>query len=495
MDTIMEDADLLPEVINLESDDGNDSDSTLLGDEIVSGIVPPVSQVRQNRRRARSPSDSFRKLQSYSQNGRTFKVGRTFQNQDGYFHRVTSIKEHRGSGAVAIESVQDNLRILQTHSNNGRTLRPGKTVQMADGDFLRIKAILEDRRTGEIWLKGFRFQRNMYLEGLQESKVNEVTMMMNYDPNNARAVAEQSTIELAAVVKIRELVMTNHQFPALSFREMGPTGSKEYTRNHCRLICRSKYLCISENEGYLMRLTDVESDGGYSVPQAELRKTFRGRTIKGGTCPALSDEEAAFDRLERRRSRNLDPLRFHGQNPATNESVSRHRERKYTLYDSYSGGGGISRGGHDAGLKIEGGFDQDPDSVATFRLNFPYAKCACISVHDFVMSTNENYKPDILHISPPCQRFSPLHNRPFPNDEQYEATFLATEALVKKMKPRIVTMEETFGLTGTAENLQWFNAMIQLFTKLGFSVRWKVFNVLDFGLPQSRRRLFLFASW
>ena len=489
-----------PNIINLEKDGDYDSDDTLLDDEIVERVVPPVSEARQNRRQARTQTDSFRNLQIHIENGRTIQVGRTVQDQDGNFLRIISIKQHRESGAIVIESFQDNHRILQTHSYDGRTLKPDKTVEMTDGAFLRIASISQDRRTGRISLKGSRFERATSLNGLLEFKLNEVAMIMKYDQNDVRDITEESLheVSIAAVVRIRELVMTNQQFPALSFRETDPAGvasSKEYSSAHCRLICRWKFLKISENEGVLRRLMDFESDKGCSVPQAELRTTFRGRTIKGGACPGWLDEEIAFQRAERKRSRNIDPLRFHRPRSIINEATNRHHQRRYTLCDGFSGCGGVSRGAQEAGLRIESAFDQDADTVATYNLNFPYAKCEAITAYDFAMSINGNYKTDVLHLSPPCPRFSPFHNRPFPNDEQYEATFLATETLIRKTTPRIVTLEETFGLTRTEENLEWFNAMIQMFTKLGFSVRWKEFNLLDFGLPQPRRRLFVFASW
>lgn len=88
-----------------------------------------------------------------------------------------------------------------------------------------------------------------------------------------------------------------------------------------------------------------------------------------------------------------------------------------------------------------------------------------------------------------------MHTRPGQNDELNQATFSAVTELINKVKPRIVTLEETFGLTRQVDTLPWFTAMIQMFTKLGFSVRWKVFNLCDFGLPQPRKRLIIFASW
>lgn len=489
-----------PNVINLVSDDGNVSDSTLLEDEIVEQVVTPVSEARRIRRQSRSRPASFGNLQTYTQNGRTFQVGRTTQGPDGNFLRIISIKQHRASGAVTIESFQDNHRTLQTYSYDGRTLKSGKTVEMMDGAFLRIKTILQDRRTGEILLKGFRFQRNRSLEGLLELKVNEVTFMMKYDPDNHHDMFEQSieTVKLAAVLTIRELIKTNQQFPALSFRETDPASlasSIEYMSAHCRLVCRWKYLKTSKNEGFLRRLMDVESDEGCSVSQTELRSNFRGRTIKGGVCPGWLDEELAFERVKRMRSRGINPLDFQGPNRNINEAAPQRYQRRYTLFDAYSGGGGVSSGAQMAGLRVEGAFDHDPNTVATYHLNFPQTSCECISAYDFAISTNGNYKIDILHMSPPCPPFSPHHTRPFPNDERNQATFLATEFLLKKTTPRIVTLEQTFGLTRTEENREWFKAMIHMFTKLGFSIRWKVFNLMDFGLPQPRKRLFIFASW
>ena len=489
-----------PNVINLDSDDDNMSDDTLMGDETVEYVVPPASEARRNRRQTGAQAASFREFTTYTRNGRTVQVGGTIQRQDGSFYRNISILQNRRSGAVAIRRIRDDPQVLHTFSYSGRTLKPGKTVEMADGAFLRIKAILKDRRTDKIFLKGFRFQRNRSLEGLLESKVNEVTFMTKYDPNDRRDILEQSieTTEVTAVVKIRELVVTNHQFPTLSYRETDPvslSSSMEYISAHCRLTCRWKYLRTSNNEGVLKRLTDTEADPGCSVSQNQLRRDFRGPTTKGGASAGWLEEEVNFKRGERIRSRNIDPLGFHSQNLAVNEAVDRQHQRRYTFTDAYCGGGGVSRGAQGAGLRVQCGFDQDPNAVATYHLNFPHAKCECTSAYDFAMAINGNCKADILHLSPPCPPFSPLHTRPFPNDEQNQAAFLATETLIKKTTPRIVTLEQTFGLTRTVENLVWFNAMIQMFTKLGFSVQWKVLTLMDFGLPQPRKRLFIFASW
>ena len=433
-----------PNVINLDSDDGNDSDTTLLGDEYIEQ------------------------------------------------HNVS----RQSPATIGTENIP-NLSDLQSYSTDGRTYKPGKSVEMSDGTFIRIESILEDRRTGEILLKGLQFQRNKTFDGMLESKRNEVTMILHIDVNNSRDILEQSmkVIKLATVVRLRELILTNQQFPALSYRETDPESralGKIYVNNYCRLICRWTFINISKNEGVVKRILDIESNAGYSIARRQLRNDFRGSTVKGGDCPERPVAEEAFNLMQRKRCFFIDPLGFHS--PSTD--VPRHPKRQtYTFGDGFCGGGGASRGAQGAGLYIPWGFDADPHAIATYCLNFPHARCEGIGASDFVTALTEAFKVDILHLSPPCQTFSPAHTRPGPNDERNEATFLATEELIKKTKPRIVTLEETFGLTRTLDNMAWFNAMIQMFTKLGFSVRWKVFNLLEFGLPQPRRRLFLFASW
>ena len=476
----------------MDSDVGYESDDTLIGDEIVERATP-----RWRRRQQGRPSAaSFRELQTHTQTGRTFQVGRMFPDQAGNFLRVTAIKQHRSSNRVAIESFQDNsYRILQSHSYDGRTLRHSKTVEMTDGTFLKVKAIVEDRRTGDIFLKGFRFQRAISLDGPLEYKRNEVART-KLDKNDRRYILEQSieVIELAADVRIRELVTTNQQFPALSYREIDPESkgfSKRFIYDHCRLVCRWNYVKVSQNEGFLSKISENESDDGCSIPPESLRYSFRGPTTKGGDCREVPDTQAAFDLEERARCSFIDPLGFYTRTTVRHQR----RQSKYTFGDGFCGCGGASRGAYGAGLRVAWGFDQDPDAIATYYANFPRAHCEGIAANDFVTALNEDYKVDILHLSPPCQIFSPAHTRPGRNDESNGASFLATEELLKKTRPRIVTLQETFGLTRTLDNLPWFNAMIQILTKLGFSVRWKVFNLQDFGLPQPRKRLFLFASW
>lgn len=73
MDVNMGEADALPpgfvrrnpNVINLIDDDGNESDSTLLDNEIGPRVVPQISEARRKRRHVRTRAATFEDLQTY----------------------------------------------------------------------------------------------------------------------------------------------------------------------------------------------------------------------------------------------------------------------------------------------------------------------------------------------------------------------------------------------------------------------------------------------
>ncbi|KAL9103469.1 MAG: hypothetical protein Q9163_001497 [Psora crenata] len=374
------------------------------------------------------------------------------------------------------------FRVLPTLSLSSFTLRPGKTVELKDGEFLRVTLIVEARDTKDTVIRGLRFRRNSDLEGLLEKKRNEVTLILNYSVFDSRDIIRQSTqsVRPDEVVKVRELVKTNQPFPALNYDIIDPR-STQMGRSWIYANCR-------------LALTHEECDNGQGVESEALRLAFRGSTNKGGSCIEWDSGENYYDQQERIRCNYKDPLGFYQVVENNNLTANYWRGPRYTLGDGFCGAGGTSRGAKAAGLRVEWGFDFDPAAIESFSLNFSGARCWAIAVHEFVMVIKEDFKVDILHLSPPCQPFSPIHARPGKDDEMNTATFFAIEDLIKKIKPRIITLEETFGLTRTLDNIVWFKAMVHMFTRQGFSVRWKVFNLCDFGLPQPRKRLFIFAS-
>jgi DNA (cytosine-5)-methyltransferase 1 len=79
------------------------------------------------------------------------------------------------------------------------------------------------------------------------------------------------------------------------------------------------------------------------------------------------------------------------------------------------------------------------------------------------------------------------------NDEKNRAVLFSVGVLVNKLRPRILTLEQTFGLLSPT-NEAYFNVMVQEFTSLGYSVRWKVVELDGWGVPQTRKRLIMIGS-
>jgi hypothetical protein len=166
------------------------------------------------------------------------------------------------------------------------------------------------------------------------------------------------------------------------------------------------------------------------------------------------------------------------------------QHREYTYGDGFCGAGGATRGALQAGLRVLYGFDHCPTACISWNLNFPYSTCWEMSadeLHAFATARStkshrrgwahlpdeNSLRCDILHLSPPCQPFSPAHTVIGQNDDANTASLTAVESLIKLVKPRIVTLEQTFGILREQCRV-WFYGLINMFTSQGYSVRWRV---------------------
>ncbi|KAI6780044.1 uncharacterized protein J7T54_007520 [Emericellopsis cladophorae] len=79
---------------------------------------------------------------------------------------------------------------------------------------------------------------------------------------------------------------------------------------------------------------------------------------------------------------------------------------------------------------------------------------------------NQHIRVDVLHLSPPCQPFSPAHTRPSPQDDENIFALYSCNALIDKVRPRIITVEETFGLP-MQRHQDYFHGFLNDFTQYG----------------------------
>ena len=168
-------------------------------------------------------------------------------------------------------------------------------------------------------------------------------------------------------------------------------------------------------------------------------------------------------------------------------------KQRYTYGDGFCGAGGMTRGAFMAGLQIAWGFDMDPSALKSWGLNFPWANRYEMMADHFTILKDEDFRVDILHLSPPCQFFSDAHTVEGKDDDKNIASLFAVSELLKFTRPRVVCLEQTSGLA--RRHHLFMNSLVMMFTAFGFSIRWKVLNFADYGLPQKRSRLMIIASW
>jgi DNA (cytosine-5)-methyltransferase 1 len=78
-------------------------------------------------------------------------------------------------------------------------------------------------------------------------------------------------------------------------------------------------------------------------------------------------------------------------------------------------------------------------------------------------------------------------------DEQNHDTIFCVDELLKMVKPRMVTVEQTFGFA-FPKFQQAFNTFAKQFTDNGYSISWQIIELENYGLPQRRKRLVMMAA-
>lgn len=171
------------------------------------------------------------------------------------------------------------------------------------------------------------------------------------------------------------------------------------------------------------------------------------------------------------------------------------------VFDLFCGAGGFSSGFEQAGFNIEMGFDFDEDAIATFRRNH-YADGRLWDFDE--IDTGEMFAEyglhggmcDIVIGGPPCKGFSTMGNRDT-NDTRNKLYFKAIN-YVNSLSPDVVLFENVEGLKSMemSEGNSVLESIINAFELCElptYSVDWRVVDAVDYGVPQTRRRIIVCA--
>lgn len=147
-------------------------------------------------------------------------------------------------------------------------------------------------------------------------------------------------------------------------------------------------------------------------------------------------------------------------------------------------------GGMDFGIKAAGGrivFSNDilPDACETLKKYFPGSKVHCgdiAGIHEFP-------EAELVVGGYPCQSFSMAGKR---NPTQDDRTNLYKQFLrvVKLAKPKYFVAENVSGMKQLGAG-SFLEEQERAYEKAGYNVTHQLLNARDFGVPQSRKRLFI----
>ena len=359
---------------------------------------------------------------------------------------------------------------LEKATHNGvRIVGHGKTdVELNDRSFMRVFAILRDLDTGEIRLRGLKFFSIGYFNPLLPRARDEICLYQEIHKDVQEDELDQAmvSVRIECVVKERRIRFTNRApstqnsegLPDLAgdedgWRLISETGtlrcSWKFQRIVRDIVARGQRRVL---ELVVARLRCEETDAGHGVQDKNLLADWRKYQL---------------------------PTRG-----------------PYTLADLFCGAGGAGTGGRLAGLRIDRAVDNNIYAHQTYSSNFGGA-CRLIEVFDYCRQNDERFVC-IAHYSPPCQFMSLMNSSTrtqegFDNNERNRAALFSLHPLLMKDRPRIVTMENTAGMNHAHSEDMW--PILSQFTTLGYSIRFGILNMADYGVPQNRKRFILIGSW
>ena len=178
----------------------------------------------------------------------------------------------------------------------------------------------------------------------------------------------------------------------------------------------------------------------------------------------------------------------------TDEWVSKKFENKNAtirIGTLFSGIGAIEHALQRLKLKTEIVFagDIDPFVKDAYFANYDISEK---SWHDDVQEFSAKkykYKVDLLVGGSPCQSFSMAGKRGGMEDTR-GTLFYDFARIIQECKPKVFIFENVRGLVNHDKGNTW-RVIQNVFNDLGYSINSKILNSCDYGIPQSRNRIFV----
>lgn len=159
--------------------------------------------------------------------------------------------------------------------------------------------------------------------------------------------------------------------------------------------------------------------------------------------------------------------------------------------DLFCGGGGSSWGARAAGATIVCGVDAWETATLTYEANFPGAKALNLRMSERTGADvlGRIGKIDLILASPECTNHTCAKGAGA-RDEASKRTALYVLRFAAKLKPRWIVLENVVHM----KVWEGYDFLVSRLKRLGYKVRLQILDAADFGVPQSRRRLFIICD-
>lgn len=163
------------------------------------------------------------------------------------------------------------------------------------------------------------------------------------------------------------------------------------------------------------------------------------------------------------------------------------------IIDLFAGCGGLSLGMELAGFNIPLAVEKDEWASETYKKNHPNTKVVTgdiTQITDLNSLFEKKMIIDGIVGGPPCQGFSLSGNRD--KKDPRNSLFMEFVRFVEHFNPKFFVMENVQGIMSmkTLKGQLVKDVILDEFSKLGYNVEIFKLNAAEFGVPQSRLRIF-----
>ena len=162
--------------------------------------------------------------------------------------------------------------------------------------------------------------------------------------------------------------------------------------------------------------------------------------------------------------------------------------------DLFSGAGGLSLGAEMAGINVAIAVEIDPYAAQTYRTNHPHTLMIDEDIRQ-VKNLNivRGEQSLVLFGGPPCQGFSTSNRKTRNINNPQNWLFQEFFRIAKEVKPDWIVFENVKGIKETEKGF-FITEISQIMDKLGYTCTSMVLCASDYGVPQTRSRLFIIGS-